>query len=50
MVIHEEYMKDGIVYPSVTQILIDCGIIDTRWFTKESAERKHTNYSNLIIV
>jgi len=34
-----EYSCEGKVYPSVTQILKDCGIIDITWYTDETAQR-----------
>jgi hypothetical protein len=34
-----EYECEGKVYPSVTQILQDCGLIDISWYTEESAMR-----------
>ena len=34
-----QYLLDGNLIKSVTQILTDEGIIDTRWFTPEAAER-----------
>ena len=34
-----EYKVDGKVYPSVTQILKDTGIIDTSWYTEEGSAR-----------
>lgn len=33
------YEADGVVYPSVTQILQGVGIIDTRWYKPGSAEK-----------
>ena len=33
------YTVDGVVYPSVTQVLMDVGLIDTTWFRKGSDER-----------
>ncbi|MFA6290153.1 MAG: hypothetical protein WC637_00150 [Victivallales bacterium] len=34
-----EYRCNGVLYPSVTQILADMGLIDTSWFTEYSRER-----------
>lgn len=34
-----EYRDNGAVIPSVTQILTRAGIIDDRWYTRESCER-----------
>jgi len=36
---NHEYVEDGKSYPSVTQILKRCGLIDTTWFSNESAQR-----------
>ena len=33
------YKVDGVVYPSVTQVLTEAGFIDPTWFTEEGAER-----------
>jgi len=33
------YKVDGVVYPSVTQVLREAGLIDDTWFTEEGAER-----------
>jgi hypothetical protein len=33
------YTVDGQEYPSVTQILKDCGLIDITWYTDETAQR-----------
>jgi len=32
-----KYTEDGKDYPSVTQILKDCGLIDVSWYTEDSA-------------
>lgn len=34
-----KYTVDGEDYPSVTQILEDCGLINTSWYSEESAQR-----------
>ncbi len=34
-----EYKQDGISVPSVTQILVAAGYIDSQWMTEESRER-----------
>jgi len=34
-----EYSKDGIIYPHMTQILQDVGLIDITWYTEESSMR-----------
>jgi len=34
-----EYSDDGIIMPSVTQILVDNGVIDTTWFTEAGKDR-----------
>jgi hypothetical protein len=34
-----EYSVNGVVYPSVTQVLKIAGLIDTTWFTDEARER-----------
>ena len=34
-----EYRHNGVLFPSVTQILADMGLIDTAWFTEYSRER-----------
>lgn len=34
-----EYSDQGVIIPSVTQILQDAGYIDARWFTAESRDR-----------
>ena len=36
-----EYSEGGVIItdPSVTTVLADCGLIDTRYFTKDAAER-----------
>lgn len=34
-----EYLDDGIIIPSVTQILKKAGVIDDRWYDAESRER-----------
>ena len=33
------YSVDGVVYPSVTQVLKEAGLIDETWYTEEGAER-----------
>lgn len=33
------YRVDGVVFPSVTQILGEAGLIDTQWYTEESQYR-----------
>lgn len=33
------YSVDGVLYPSVTTILKDIGLIDTSWFTPEACQR-----------
>ena len=34
-----EYKRDGVIVPSVTQILKDCGIIDDSWYTPDGTLR-----------
>jgi len=38
-----EHIKDEVAYPSVTQILIDCGIIDMRGFKESAVLDEHVN-------
>jgi hypothetical protein len=33
------YKLDGVVVPSVTQVLTAAGVIDNRWFTEEATHR-----------
>ena len=34
-----EYRLDGVVIPSVTQVIREAGLIDTQWYTEEGRER-----------
>jgi hypothetical protein len=36
---NHEYSVDGVVYPSVTQVINNLGLIDTQWFKPEHAAR-----------
>ncbi len=37
--VEHRYMRNGVIVPGVTEILQSVGIIDTTWFTEESAWR-----------
>lgn len=41
------YRRDGTVCPSVTQILTELSIIDTRWYTQEGADRGHRVHATI---
>ena len=34
-----QFIVNGIVYPSITQVLVEAGFLDTRWFDEYSATR-----------